>query len=75
MDKGGAMRYREGQEIPDNIQPHIGDASMVFSAVFGLLIGIVLLVLARKGRQIWLLTWSSGLTLVGITYLAYLAIK
>jgi hypothetical protein len=68
------MRYREGQEIPDNIQPHIGDASMAFTAVLGLFIGIVLTVLARKGKVMWLTVWSAGLILISVVYLSYLVV-
>ena len=66
------MRYREGQEIPDNIAPIIGDGSMVFAAILGLFIGIILTLLARKGKQLWLLIWGSGLVLVSIVYLIYI---
>ena len=69
------MRYREGQEIPDNIEPHIGDASMAFTAVLGLFIGIVLTVLARKGKVMWLTVWSGGLVFISIIYLVYLGIN
>lgn len=68
------MRYREGQEIPENIEPHIGDASMAFTAVLGLFIGIALTVLARKGKVMWLTVWGAGLVLISIVYLVYLAI-
>ncbi|MEJ2141610.1 MAG: hypothetical protein P8Y24_04525 [Gammaproteobacteria bacterium] len=69
------MRYREGQEIPDNIEPHIGDASMAFTAVLGLFIGIVLTILARKGRIMWLTVWGAVLVIISIIYLAYLGLK
>ena len=69
------MRYREGQEIPENIEPLIGDASMAFTAVLGLFIGIVLTVLARKGKVMWLTAWGAMLVLFSIVYLGYLAFK
>ena len=69
------MRYREGQEIPDDIPPQIGDAFMSFAAVLGLLIGIVLFYLAKKGKQLWLLTWSAGLVVASLGYLSYLVFK
>lgn len=68
------MRYREGQEIPDNIEPHISDASMAFTAVLGLFIGVVLTVLARKGKIMWLTVWGAGLVSVSIAYLGYIAV-
>ena len=69
------MRYREGQEIPENIEPHIGDASMAFTAVLGLFIGIVLTVLARKGKVMWLTVWGAMLVLISIVYLVYLGVN
>ena len=68
------MRYREGQEIPEHIEPHIGDGSMAFTAVLGLFIGIVLTVLARKGKIMWLTAWGVGLVIISVVYLAYLII-
>jgi hypothetical protein len=69
------MRYRVGQEIPDSIEPHIGDASMAFTSVLGLMIGIVLTYLARKGKIMWLTVWGAGLIVVSVVYLVYLAIS
>ena len=69
------MRYREGQEIPENIEPLMGDASMAFAAVLGLFIGIVLTMLARKGKVMWLTVWGAGLALLSVVYLVYLAIN
>ena len=66
------MRYREGQEIPDNIEPHIGDASMAFTAVLGLFIGIALTILARKGKIMWLTVWGAMLVVISVVYLVYL---
>lgn len=69
------MRYREGEEIPDNIEPHIGDASMAFTAVLGLFIGIVLTILAKKGKIMWLTVWGAGLVIISIVYLVYLGMS
>lgn len=69
------MRYREGQEIPDNIEPHIGDASMAFTAVLGLFIGIALTLLARKGKIMWLTVWGAALVIISIVYLVYLGLN
>lgn len=66
------MRYREGQEIPDSIAPHIGDGSMAFAAALGLFIGIILSILAKKGKQLWLLIWGIGLVLASLVYLVFI---
>jgi len=67
------MRYREGQEIPDHIAPHIGDGSMAFASILGLFIGIILSILAKKGKQLWLLVWGIGLVIASIFYLVFIA--
>lgn len=69
------MRYREGQEIPTQIDPLIGDGSMIFTALLGLLIGVVLSLLARKGKVMWLTVWSAGLVLISVAYLVFLVVS
>ena len=42
---------------------------LVFAVVLGLLIGIVLFALGRRGRIMWLTVWGGGLVLVSVAYL------
>ena len=64
------MRYREGV-APDPSTPY-GEsmhAMLSLSAVLGIVIGIVLYLIARRGRSLWLTCWSVGLALSGCAYL------
>ncbi len=47
-----------------DLQEPVVDATVAAS----LLIGLLLAVLARYGRQLWLLTWSIGLILCSVAY-------
>ena len=68
------MRYREG-EIPETIGPLIGDESLVFSVVLGFLMGIGFVIAGRRGKQIWMIFWGTGLVISSIVYLAYVFLR
>jgi hypothetical protein len=63
------MRYRIG-ETSKQVGPPISGEMLVFAVVLGLLIGVVLFDLGRRGRIMWLTVWGGGLVLVSIIYLA-----
>ncbi len=67
------MRYREG-EIPERLGPLISDDSLLFTAILGLIIGIIFVYAARKGRPLWILVWGAGLVVVSIIYTGYILI-
>ncbi len=62
------MRYRIGED-PQQIGPAISGEMLLFAVVLGLLIGITLFVLGRRGRQLWLAVWGGGLVLASVIYL------
>jgi hypothetical protein len=62
------MRYRIG-ETSQQVSPPISGEMLVFAVVLGLLIGIVLFALGRRGRIMWLTVWGGGLVLVSVAYL------
>lgn len=62
------MRYRIDEFTAGTAQP-VGDDLTVFTAVIGLIIGIILTVAAKRGRQHWLMFWGGGLILCSIVYL------
>lgn len=65
------MRYREG-EIPDPSTPYGADmhAMLTISALIGIVAGVALFLIARRGRgSLWLASWSAMLVLSGIAYL------
>lgn len=62
------MRYRIGT---DPNQPTV-DHALYFEASMGLFIGIVLVLIALRGRQRWLAIWGASLVLAAGTYLGSL---
>ena len=63
------MRYREG-ETPDNIGSPVSGDMLIFGAIIGLLIGVVLSIAGIRGRQIWLAFWGGVLVVKSVAYLA-----
>lgn len=66
------MRYRIGDD------PSSGAAAtddvLLLTVVISIIVGIVLIWLARLGKQMWLMVWSVGLVLSSIVYIAWLAL-
>jgi len=58
------MRYREGETLP--LASSGSDDMLLLTAVLGVLIGIVLAYLGKRGKQMWGLVWGIGLVLVSI---------
>ncbi len=55
------MRYREGEIPKEQMAMHASDDMLLLTAVMGLLIGIALTILGRKGKQMWMWVWGIGL--------------
>ncbi len=55
------MRYREGEIPKEQLAVHASDDMLLLTAVLGVLIGIALTVLGRKGKQMWMWVWGLGL--------------
>ena len=66
------MRYRIGAEPGSGAQAT--DDMLLFTMVISLIIGIVLIWLARRGRQMWLMAWSVGLVLASVAYMAWMIV-
>lgn len=66
------MRYRVGAGPDSGAQAT--DDMLLFTMILSLIIGIVLIWLARHGRQMWLMAWSVGLVIVSVAYMAWTAI-
>jgi hypothetical protein len=59
------MRYQEN--IPaEQLTIHASDNMLLFTAALSIVIGIILIYLGHKGRQLWIVTWSVGLILCSI---------
>lgn len=65
------MRYNEESvaELPVYSQSEGLHFMLNFTVFLALLIAVVLLGLARKGKVLWLTVWSVGLLLFSVAYL------
>ena len=54
-------RYREGEIPKEQMTVHASDDMLLLTAVLGILIGIALTYLGRKGKQMWMWVWGIGL--------------
>ena len=66
------MRYRIGAEPGSGAQAT--DDMMLLTLGISVVVGIVLMWLARRGRQMWLMAWSVGLVVASIAYLTWMAV-
>ena len=46
------MRYREGEELP--LAQYASDDMLLLTAGLGIIIGIVLTILGKLGKQMWM---------------------
>ena len=54
--------------IPENIPPeqlaqHASDDMLMFTAILSTVIGLILFLLGKKGKQLWMATWGIGLVI------------
>jgi hypothetical protein len=66
------MRYRIGDDPTSGASAT--DDMLLLTVVISLVVGVVLIWLARLGRQMWLMAWSVGLVLASIAYMAWAAL-
>lgn len=59
------MRYKEGDVLipKEQMAIHASDDMLMLTAVLGVLIGLALTFLGRKGKQMWMWVWGIGLML------------
>ena len=60
------MRYREGEIPAEQLAVNASNDMLILTAFLGVLIGIVLTVMGRKGKQLWMAVWGAGLVLCSI---------
>lgn len=59
-------RYKVGDIPKEQLAVHASDDMLVVTAVLGFLIGIVLIYLGRKGKQMWMWVWGIGLIICSL---------
>lgn len=64
------MRYPEGQ-APDPDVPYGSTMHdmIALSMVLGIVVGVCLYLIGRRGRSLWLTVWSAALVLCSVLYL------
>jgi len=62
------MRYRIDAS-PEQLGTPVVEHALLLGAALGVLIGVVLFAIGRRGRVMWLTVWSVGLVLSGAAYL------
>ena len=60
------MRFKEGEIPPEMLAENASNDMLLMTAVIGLLIGVAMFWLGRKGRQMWMWCWGGGLMLCSI---------
>ena len=60
------MRYKEDEIPPEMLAVNASNDMLLFTAVLGLLIGILMFVAGRYGRQMWIWTWGAALVIFSI---------
>jgi hypothetical protein len=69
------MRYREENfinQVDGVIEPIIGNNVLMFTAVIGLVIGLIFVYGGQVGKQIWIVFWGAGLVIASVIYIAYM---
>lgn len=59
-------RYKVGDIPKEQLAVHSSDDMLLVTAVLGILIGLVLTYLGRRGKQMWMWVWGIGLILCSI---------
>lgn len=55
------------QPIPkEHLAKHSSDGMLIFTAVLGVLIGVSIVFIGKKGRVLWMRVWGTGLVAFSI---------
>ena len=60
------MRYREDEIPTEQLASHASDDMLLLTAIIATVVGIILTVIGRLGKQMWMWVWGLGLTLISI---------
>ena len=58
------MRYREGEELP--LTQYASDDMLLLTAFLGIVIGVILTLLGKFGKQMWMFVWGIGLVISSV---------
>jgi hypothetical protein len=51
----------------ERLAAHSSDNMLLFTAVLAVFIGIILFLLGRHGKQLWMMVWSIGLIICSVS--------
>ncbi len=68
------MKYPENIP-PEQLTVNASNDMLLFTAALSIVIGVILVYLGRRGRQLWMVTWSIGLIICSILMGASVLIK
>lgn len=60
------MRYKEGEIPAEQLAVNASNDMLLLTAVLGVFIGIALTVMGRKGKQMWMHVWGTGLIICSL---------
>ena len=59
------MRYKDG-EVLEPLAKNASDDMLVLTAIIAVAVGIVLTILGRIGKQMWMWVWGIGLIIISV---------
>ena len=61
------MRYKEGETIPkEQLAGHASDDMLILTGIIGFFVGLALVYMGRKGKQMYMWVWGAGLVIFSI---------
>jgi len=68
------MKYPENIP-PEKLTVNASDDMLLFTAALSIVIGLILVYLGHKGKQLWMVTWSIGLIICSVLMGVSLLVK
>ena len=60
------MKYKEGEIPPEMLAKYASNDMLLFTAVIGLLVGVIMFCIGRYGRQMWIWSWGALLSFCSV---------
>jgi len=60
------MRYAEGTIPKEQLTMHASDEMLILTSIIACFIAIALIYLGRKGKQMYMWTWGTGLAIISV---------
>ena len=60
------MRYKDGEIPPEAFTHNASDDMLLLTAAMGIVIGIILSIMGKYGKQLWMFVWGIGLVFTSL---------